>query len=225
MSEQTFTRDNLLAGDAALITGHGTLLSGENRARGTVLGKITLGAASSAAKTGGNTGNGTLTLDGTTPILAKAKAGVYKFRITRAIVVDADIDTQAAQGTLTDPDGFVVWMGDVPTTPGVTVQSHLKFVVLDGVTPFIVGDGFDVTIAAGSGKLKIVNSANVDGSQYPHSVLAAAVDASLGDKACMLYHAGEFAEAALVFGGSDVVATHRDALRALGIHTKATAIV
>ena len=44
---------------------------------GTVMGRVAVGAASSAAKTGGNTGNGTLTLDVTTPVLSTARSGVY----------------------------------------------------------------------------------------------------------------------------------------------------
>ena len=47
-------------------------------------GKIGIGQASSAAKSGGNTGNGTLTMDVTTPIRTGAKAGIYTVRFIAA---------------------------------------------------------------------------------------------------------------------------------------------
>ena len=45
---------------------------------------VPVGAASVAAKSGGNTGTGTLTMDATTPILAFAIAGVYAVRCIEA---------------------------------------------------------------------------------------------------------------------------------------------
>src|SRR4051812_9080451 len=47
---------------------------------GRVLGTKTRGAVSSAAKSGGNTGNGALTLDPTTPKLVDSQLGVYLVR-------------------------------------------------------------------------------------------------------------------------------------------------
>lgn len=71
-----------------------------------------------------------------------------------------------------------------------------------------------------SGKHVIVNSANVDGSQAPVAVLAEACDASGGDKQALVFLSGAFNEDALVFGGTDTVATHRAALRDLNIYAK-----
>jgi hypothetical protein len=71
-----------------------------------------------------------------------------------------------------------------------------------------------------SGKLKLVNSANTDGSKTPYAVLAEDADASSADAAAPLYLTGEFNENHLVFGGSDTVDTHRAALRALSIFAK-----
>ena len=52
---------------------------------GTVLGKIMLGAATAAVKaSGANTGNGTIAMDPTTPVLANAKSGTYQVRFTSA---------------------------------------------------------------------------------------------------------------------------------------------
>jgi len=49
---------------------------------GTIMARVTVGSATSAAKSGGNTGDGTLVLDPTTPVLASAKPGIYSARFT-----------------------------------------------------------------------------------------------------------------------------------------------
>lgn len=216
---ETMTYDNLFAGGGQR-TDACTLLYGENRARGTLLGQITLGAASKAAKSGGNTGDGTLTLDVTTPILANAQPGVYTVRIVRAKYTDSDVPTQQPIAELKDPKGNVLAVFDVLGSSGTTISNQVKFCMVDGSTAFVVGDGFDITIAAGSGKLKLCNSANLDGSQCPHSILAADTDASGADKACPVYITGDFNANMITFGGSDTAATHATALRTLGIALK-----
>lgn len=138
---------------------------------GTPLGKITAGAASTAAKSGGNTGNGTITMDGTTPVLAGAKAGVYT-----ALCIAAA--TNGGTFEIKDPDGFV--LGTVAVA--ATFSNDIKFVIADGATDFIVGDGFDITIAAGSGKYVAVNPAGNDGRQIADAMLLQKIDATSADK-------------------------------------------
>lgn len=138
---------------------------------GAVLGKITTGTATAAAKTGGNTGNGTCTMDGSTPVLAGAKVGVYT---ARAIAVDTD----AATFEIKDPDGFV--LGTVAL--GATWANDIKFVIADGATDFIVGDGFDITVAAGSAKWGKYDPTAVDGRQVAAAVLLDKIDATSADK-------------------------------------------
>lgn len=100
----------------------------------------TFGAATAAAKAGGNTGNGTFTIDATTPTLAGAKPGVYRLRCIAA----------AANGgtfRLEDPDGIV--LGDTVMAAGsATVSEHIRGALADGSSDFIVGDGFDITVPA-----------------------------------------------------------------------------
>lgn len=100
-------------------------------------------------------------------------------------------------------------------TVGVAYTSgHLNFTIADGSTDFVVGDAITVPIAAGSGKYKIVNSANVDGSAVPDCVLIqTTVVASDADSAVEVYTQGLFNGDHLTFGGSDTVDTHREALR------------
>jgi hypothetical protein len=148
-----------------------TLLATAVTAIGTVLGRILVGAAVAAAKAGGNTGNGTITLDATTPVLAGAKPGVYTVRCI----------TAAANGgtfRIEDPDGQV--MGDVAV--GGTFSDDLKFVIADGTADFIVGDGWDVTVAEGSGKVVPLNLTARDGSQIADSIAIEAKAASAADQ-------------------------------------------
>ncbi|NOT09676.1 MAG: head decoration protein [Gemmatimonadales bacterium] len=184
-----------------------TLLSGENRSRGAVLGVIAIGAAVSAAKAGGNTGTGALTLDVTTPVRAGAKVGVYR---VRCIAAAANSGTFRVE----DPDGIV--LGDVVV--GGTFDDDLKFAIADGGTDFIVDDGFDITVAAGSGKVKLSAAAAVDGSAIPDLILAEACDASAGDKEALVYTRGDFNQNSLTFGAGHTAATVRDILRAKGIN-------
>lgn len=95
------------------------------------------GSAVSAAKSGGNTGGGSLTLDVTTPVLAGAKVGVYTVRCITAA-------TDSGTFRVTDPDGFVI--GDVAV--GATFANDIKFAIADGAPDFVVGDGFDITVSA-----------------------------------------------------------------------------
>jgi hypothetical protein len=127
---------------------------------GTVLGKIRTGAATSAAKSGGNTGNGALTVDATTPVLAGAQAGVYSVRLITAA-------TNGGTFRVTDPNGFV--LGDVAVA--ATFADQIKFAVADGATDFIVGDGFDITVAAGSAKWTQMSLTAIDGSQIAAGIL------------------------------------------------------
>lgn len=206
---ETFTPDNLFGGsDIPAMTKVVTLVSGAgDLARGTVLGKITKGSATAAAKSGGNAANtGALTLDATTPVLAGAKVGVYTVRCIAAA-------SNSGTFRVTDPDGFV--LGDVAV--GATFANDIKFAIADGTQDFIVGEGFDITVAAGSGYYKTVNSANVDGSNVAECILAADTNATSAAVAALVYVTGQFNTEALTFGGSDDAADHREALHLRGI--------
>jgi hypothetical protein len=213
MTSASYQPGGLIAGDHPQLHRNVTLASGQDLLRGAVLGEILLGAASSAAKAGGNTGNGTLTLDASTPVLAGAKAGVYTVRCTAAASNSGTFEVQ-------DPDGYV--LGDVVV--GATFSDDVKFVIADGSSDFIVGDGFDITVAAGSGKFVLSLAAARDGSQTPAAVLAEDADASDGDLTVPVFTSGEFAADKLVFGtghtSSSVEAAWRRAGRPMAIRTR-----
>jgi hypothetical protein len=144
-----------------------TIASGSNKLKaGTVLGKITIGAITTAAKSGGNTGNGTIS--GPTA-LAGAKAGIYKLRFTAATT-----------WTLLDPDGFSIGTG----VNGTANDNDLAFTTTAGGTAFVAGDGFDITVAAGSGKYvasPAAITAGKVGAETAVAVLGYEVDATSAD--------------------------------------------
>lgn len=157
--------------DPCLFRRAGTIKSGAGAlVTGQVLGQITVGTAASAAKAGGNTGNGTLTLDAVSPVLAGAKLGVYAARCVAAAGNGGTFEVQ-------DPDGYV--LGTVAV--GGTWSEGVKFVIADGAADFVVGDGFDVTVAKGSGKFVPVSATAKDGSQVAAAIVIDPVDATSAD--------------------------------------------
>lgn len=147
-----------------------TLKTGQNRVAGAVLGANVAGTSASAAKSGGNTGNGTMTLDATAPIQPGAKEGVY---VVRAITAAVNGGTFRVE----DPDGNV--LGDVAV--GATFSDDIKFVIADGATDFIVGDGFDITISALTYKHLEYDPAGIDGAQTVSGILMKNTNATAAD--------------------------------------------
>lgn len=152
-----------------------TLKSGNNLPTGRVLATvITAQTVASAAKSGGNTGNGTFTLDATTPLLYGAKLGVYSLRCIAAA-------TNNGTFRLEDPDGIV--LGDIVMSGGAaTVSEQIKGALADGATDFAVGDGFDITVSAITFKDVEFNPAGTDGSQIATGLLYKSTDASSADQ-------------------------------------------
>ena len=167
--EGTLSRDTV-----TIVSGSGVITAGM------VLGKITAGgtSAASAAKSGGNTGNGALTLDATTPVLPEAVAGVY---LVRAIANAFDGAIAAAAGNTGDGTAamhttetaagvvagvykavFVEAATDfgrfvVEDPAGVVIgqgvvgtlfDGVVKFTISDGATDFLAGDAFNITVTA-----------------------------------------------------------------------------
>jgi hypothetical protein len=152
-----------------------TLLTGTNYKTGAVLGKITLGAATAAAKGGGNTGNGTCTA---ITAAKNAVAGVYK-----AVVAIAG--TNSATWNLYDPNGELIDQKQLSGAGATAVfaNDQIHATITDGGTDFIVGDGFDITVAAGSLKYQLALDTATDGSQDAAAILLFDYDATGGDVA------------------------------------------
>lgn len=206
-ASSTYSPDGLLVSTHDLLSRKVTILSGQNLVRGTVLGKISIGAKTSvSAAVAGNTGNGTITA--TPAVGAAGKAGVYR-------LVCIEPATDLGKFTVEDPDGNVIGIATV----GTEFTTHVTFTIADGGTDFVAGDSFTITVtaAAGSGKYIKSLSAATDGSQTPDAILAEDVDASSADKEGMAYFRGTFAEGALTLGTAHTAATIREGLRAKGI--------
>jgi hypothetical protein len=123
---------------------------------GTVLGAYTVGAqaTASAAADAGNTGNGTLAMDGSTPVLAAAIDGVYR------VIFNA-----ATTFTVEDPTGKEIGKG----ATGAAFSKGVKFTITAGGTAFVAGDAFSITVGVESNladrRFVPLNLSATDGSQ------------------------------------------------------------
>jgi hypothetical protein len=208
-----FTPDNLIAPGPIPLNSEGiTLKSGANYVRGTVLEETVFGTATRAAKSGGNTGNGTLTLDATTPTLYGAEPGVYTVRLV----------TAAANGgtfRVTAPNGVV--LGDVAV--GATFSNRVKFATADGSTDFIVGDGFDITVAAVAASAQKYQKVTEDARAK--LVLLEDVDATSADQAAVAANTGNFNKSALSIGSTATLAGVERTLARLNIYLRDTVAI
>lgn len=183
MGENTLTPKPLLAADADFLEKSVTVLSGEGvLVRGTLLGKITKGAASAAYGT--NTGNG---VAGTITLGQKAKIGAYKLTCT-------GVASHIGTFKVVDPSGYRL---DDLVAGTAYSNGHFGVTVTNGVTDWVAGDTITITVAAGSGKYRAYNDAHTDGSDEACCVLGRDIDATSGDVATFAYITGSFMSSAL----------------------------
>jgi len=211
----TFTPDNLIAPGCDMVTEGITLKSGANFVRGTVLEETVFGTAASAAKSGGNTGNGTLTLDATTPTLFGAASGVYTVRCI----------TAAANGgtfLVNTPSGTSLGTFALPGTAGgsATFSNQIKFTLADAATDFVVGDGFDITVTAAAQSAQKYQKVTAD--NRARLVLLEDVDATTGDKASVAAATGFFNKPALTIGSTATLNGVQRTLEARNIYLRDT---
>lgn len=203
----SFTPDNLMAGCGDVTTKAIVLKSGAAFVRGTVLEETEFGTATRAAKSGGNTGNGTLTMDATTPTLYGAKPGVYTVRLIAAAA-------NAGTFRVTAPDGSI--LGDVAV--GATFANRVKFATADGATDFIVGDGFDITVVAPTTQ----KYQKVTADERAVYVLLEDVDATSTDRPGVVGATGEFNASAVTIGSTATLAGVTKQLERFNIYLRGT---
>lgn len=157
--EVNFVRDviTLKSGGAACVLGQ-------------VLARLITAGASSETHAG-NTGNGAITLDATTPVLPNARPGVYTVKCTAAA-------SNSGTFRVFDPLGDV--LGDVAVA--ATFADQIKFSIADGATDFIVGDTFLITVRVDTIKYVQVAPTATDGTQIASAVALAAADPTSADK-------------------------------------------
>jgi hypothetical protein len=140
---------------------------------GQILGAKVSATVTSAAKGGGNTGNGTCVPDVTTPALANVVEGVYTLTCTVA-------SANAATFRLTDPRGRI--LADYSFSgsgQSFTTANQIKVQVTDGGTDFVVGDSFNITVTTITKKYTQVTPAATDGSAVAAGVLLVNFGSSL----------------------------------------------
>lgn len=144
-----------------------TVLSGQDLAACSALGKVTLGTGAYAAL---GTNVGAVTCGAITVGLG-ALPGVYK------IVMLATSATGAF--SVEDPNGVVIGHGNVGSAFSA---GGLGFTLTNGGTN-TVGDSYKITVAAGSGKYVMLDPEGTDGRAVFAGMLLQAVDASAADVA------------------------------------------
>lgn len=111
--------------------------SGAAVAAGTVLGRIT---AASVTQVFSGTGNGVLTMDGSTPLLAGVQEGAYR-------VIAIEPGTNVGTFEVFDPKGISLGKHIVA---GSAFSNQIKFAIADGATDFVAGDEFTIYVKAGT---------------------------------------------------------------------------
>jgi hypothetical protein len=147
---------------------------------GTVLGKITKGAAT-AAHVAGGTGNSTFSA---VTVGADSKVGVYQLIWTAATKVNVE-----------DPDGVLL---GVATLGSAFSGGGLTFTITAGGTPHVATDRATITVAAGSGNYASYDNTAANGTEVAAAVLLQAVDATSASVAAVaIVRLGEVKDEAL----------------------------
>lgn len=193
-----------------------TLLSGENRKVGAVLGrKLISPTVGAAAALGTNTGNGAVSGEAVATN-AGVQRGTYR-------IVFVEPATNLGTFEVFDPKGILVGDGVV----GTEFDNQIKFTIADGATDFVAGDAFTILVSAGTYKYKLYDPANADGSQRAVAVLAADTDATSADKttSAILRDAVVKDSGLIWFSGATAAqkTQGKDELAALGIITRTDA--
>ena len=209
VSQDTYTSDQLIAGDFPLETQPilVALPAGSAAAtlvRGTILGRQSV-QSSLAAPGATNTGNGTVTGIARS---AGSLTGSYNL-----------VATAANTFSVTDPEGNAL----APATVGTAYnQAGMSFTINAGSTAFVVGDSFAVTNYDATGVYFPCVATASDGSQVPTAVLLDTVNASTTPVTCGAYLTGEFNERRITFDPSWTIPNLRAALRSVSIFLKSS---
>jgi hypothetical protein len=199
--QQAYLPDQLIAGPYPTVTENETVISqGSSLARGTVMGKILAGAVTAVGPTG--TGNGTISA--VTKAGQSVQLGAYRIQMTAATAFD-----------VIDPNGRKLKSGST----GVAYSDDIAFTITAGGTPFVAGDYFTATVAAGSNKITPAVATATDGSHKPIGVLVDKVDSG-SDFIAGVYKTGEFNGNSLTLDASYTLATIKPLLAAIGCFIK-----
>jgi hypothetical protein len=136
--------------DEADVIGNATLILEP----GTVLGQVITGAATSAPKPGGNTGNAT---SSAVTVTSSAEVGVYAVRFLTATTFSVAL-----------PGGALLPNG---ATAVAYAQGGVGFTLAVGGTPMVAGDGFNITVTKAPGDFARHLLGATDGTQTVAGIL------------------------------------------------------
>lgn len=190
----------------------GSLAAAQIGKVGWVLGKIKVVAGTAAVKSGGNTGDGTVT-SFALAAGGPAKVGTY---LVRCIIAQED----AGIFTVVDPDGILVGIVIASLTTGTVFTGGGITFKLTTITDhdFVVGDGFDLPVTAGAGTYKLLDKTAVDGSNKFAAILLVDQTTTDAAKAVVAAVGGEFLSQGLIFAAGTVLADVIDQMTAAGCH-------
>lgn len=168
---------------------NGVVAASQTILAGSLLGRITMGAATASGITG--TGNGVISGVART---TRSKVGVYTIRCVFAI-------TNGGRFEVIDPDGIALTQALV----GTAYNGAIAFSVADGAADFVVGDSFTITVAAGSGQYALYNPAGTDGTQFFAGIAYDPVTTGVGVTAALavIDSGAEVLRTSLNFGSLD----------------------
>ena len=146
-----------------------TVLSGQKLLMGAVIGKVKSACPTTGTADGGNTGDGTCT---GVAAGAQVKLGAYTLTCIAAAANAGDFEVR-------DPDDYTLGQA---TVGSAYASEQINFTLNDGSTDFAVGDKFTIAVTAGSGKMKKIDYAGVDGTEDPYGFITADCDASAADR-------------------------------------------
>lgn len=138
----SFQPDALIAGDNDIVTEDVYIPSGNNLARGTVLGRVRVSVPASGTADGSNTGDGTVTAVTGGP---KTQQGTYTVECITA-------ETNGGTFRITDPDGNDLGDAKIQAGAGNSIDfssEEINLTITDGSTDFAVGDKFTIAVTEG----------------------------------------------------------------------------
>lgn len=134
--------DNLIGGDAKIVTEDILIAAAQSLSRGAVLGRMKVSVPVTGTADGSNTGNGTVTL---VTGGGKTQEGTYTIENTRVI-------TNGGEFSVFDPSnkfiGSVLIEAGAGGT-GVFKGEEINFTITDGSTDFALADSFTVAVTEG----------------------------------------------------------------------------
>ena len=158
-----------------------TVLAGQDLIMGSVIGKIKVGAVPTTGTVGTNTG--AVTCTGVTGG-NKTKVGVYTLRCVTVVASGGVFSVK-------DPDGEALPEANVAVA---YTNPAINFLLNDVGADAALGDTFTITVPVGSGKVKELNLAGIDGSEDAFGILTAGAGTTDSTQKQVAYTSGGVAE-------------------------------